>query len=168
MNPLRFIQHYPPHLQQQVQQLIERKQLAEYLLSRYPQAHRIHSASQLYSYCQDLKQQYMQQAKPLNKVSYDDRLLDIEAALGLQIRRSSRQGQQLKGKNEIRIAGLFRQVPEAFLKMILVHELAHLREAEHNKAFYRLCQHMEPQYHQYEWDLRLYLIQLDTDRPLYA
>ncbi|MCC6513802.1 MAG: M48 family metallopeptidase, partial [Geothrix sp.] len=45
----------------------------------------------------------------------------------------------------------------AFLKMILVHELAHLKEREHNKAFYQLCTHMEPDYFQLEFDLRLYL-----------
>ena len=41
--------------------------------------------------------------------------------------------------------------------MIVVHELAHLKEADHNKAFYQLCQHMLPDYHQREFDLRMYL-----------
>ena len=45
--------------------------------------------------------------------------------------------------------------------MIAVHELAHIKEAEHNKAFYQLCLHMEPDYHQLEFDLRLYLTALD-------
>ncbi len=44
--------------------------------------------------------------------------------------------------------------------MIVVHELAHLKEKEHNKAFYQLCCHMEPQYHQLEFDTRLWLTQL--------
>ncbi len=48
-------------------------------------------------------------------------------------------------------------MPEPFLKMIVIHELAHLKEKEHNKAFYKLCKHMEPDYHQLEFDLRLYL-----------
>jgi len=38
-----------------------------------------------------------------------------------------------------------------------VHELAHLKERAHDKAFYALCQHMAPDYHQLEFDLRLYL-----------
>jgi predicted metal-dependent hydrolase len=34
------------------------------------------------------------------------------------------------------------------LRMIVVHELAHLKEKDHDKAFYQLCCHMEPDYHQ--------------------
>ena len=64
---------------------------------------------------------------------------------------------QLKAKHEIRISALFKQLPFPLLKMVVVHELAHLREKDHNKAFYQLCQHMEPQYHQLEFDLRLFL-----------
>ncbi len=45
--------------------------------------------------------------------------------------------------------------------MIVVHELAHFKEKEHNKAFYQLCQYMEPNYHQIEFDVRLYLTQMD-------
>jgi predicted metal-dependent hydrolase len=41
--------------------------------------------------------------------------------------------------------------------MIVVHELAHLRERDHTKAFDRLCESMEPEYHQLELDLRLWL-----------
>ena len=41
--------------------------------------------------------------------------------------------------------------------MIVVHELAHLKEREHDRAFYALCLHMEPDYHQLEFDLRLWL-----------
>lgn len=42
---------------------------------------------------------------------------------------------------------------------IVVHELAHLKERAHDKAFYQLCCHMEPDCHQIEFDLRLYLTQ---------
>ena len=48
-----------------------------------------------------------------------------------------------------------------FLKMITVHELSHLKEKNHNKAFYNLCLSMEPDYHQIEFDLRLYLTHVD-------
>ncbi len=58
---------------------------------------------------------------------------------------------------EIRVAALFKEAPADVLRMIVVHELAHLKEREHGKAFYSLCLHMEPDYHQLEFDLRLWL-----------
>lgn len=71
------------------------------------------------------------------------------------------QGNQLKAKREIRVDSLFKDTPPEFLKMIVAHELAHLKEREHGKAFYQLCSHMEPHYHQYEFDLRLHLTALE-------
>ena len=52
-------------------------------------------------------------------------------------------------------------MPAVFLKMIAVHELAHLKEKDHNEAFYSLCLSMEPGYHQIEFDLRMYLTLVD-------
>ena len=60
------------------------------------------------------------------------------------------------------VAGLFRDLPSEFLRMIAVHELAHLKEREHDRAFYQLCAHMEPDYGQYEFDLRAYLCHLEA------
>ncbi|HEY6837139.1 MAG TPA: YgjP-like metallopeptidase domain-containing protein, partial [Geobacteraceae bacterium] len=85
----------------------------------------------------------------------------IKHALGTHSFVSRVQGGKLKAKHEIRVASVFRDTPEAFLRMIVVHELAHLREKDHNKAFYQLCEHMEPSYHQLEFDTRLYLTQLE-------
>ena len=63
----------------------------------------------------------------------------------------------------------FKDVPIEFLRMIAVHELAHVKEKQHDKAFYKLCCYMEPQYHQYEFDLRLVLTHLDTSStPLWG
>jgi len=45
--------------------------------------------------------------------------------------------------------------------MIVVHELTHFREAEHNKRCCQLYTHMEPDYGRLEFDLRLYLTHLD-------
>lgn len=52
--------------------------------------------------------------------------------------------------------------------MIIVHELAHLKEKDHNKAFYKLCEHMERDYYQIEFDLRLYLTYLESSEELYS
>jgi predicted metal-dependent hydrolase len=67
------------------------------------------------------------------------------------------QGGRLAAKRELRVAACFKQAPAAMLDMIVVHELAHLKEREHNKPFYALCDHMLPGYHQIEFDTRLWL-----------
>jgi predicted metal-dependent hydrolase len=81
----------------------------------------------------------------------------IDNALGQHQFVSRVQGGKLKSKNAIKISAILKSLPEPLLRMVVVHELAHLREKEHNKAFYQLCRHMEPDYHQLELDLRLFL-----------
>lgn len=139
--------------------MIAHDRLGRYLAERYPQAHSIQSDKALYGYVQELKQRYLKSAPAIDKVLYDNRLDLTHRALGLHTAISRVQGGKLKAKKEIRVASLFRDAPAPFLEMIVVHELAHLRESEHNKAFYQLCQHMLPNYHQLEFDVRLYLTQ---------
>jgi predicted metal-dependent hydrolase len=105
----------------------------------------------------DFKARFMRNAEQINKVTYDSKLKVIQHALGTHTAVSRVQGGKLKAKREIRVASLFRETPPEFLRMIVVHELAHLKEKDHGKAFYQLCTHMEPNYHQYEFDLRLFL-----------
>jgi len=124
----------------------------------------VRNDGQLYAYVQALKDRHMRKAAPLGKVIYDGKLQVLKHALGTHITISRVQGGRLKASREIRIATVFRDAPADFLKMIVVHELAHMKEADHNKAFYQLCTHMAPDYHQLEFDLRLYLTQLETAR----
>lgn len=156
-----YLSGYSPQLQQQVQQLLDSEKSGAWLLGKYPQPHELSSEQALYGFAQGIKQQYMRSAGPISKVVYDDRLHVINNALGLHTFVSRVQGRKLKAKNEIRVSSLFRRVPEPFLRMILVHELAHLREKAHNKAFYKLCCYMEPDYHQLEFELRVYLCHRD-------
>ena len=134
------------------------------MLRRYPQAHDVRSDRALFDYVAALKTEHLRNAEPLSKVAYDNRLQIIQHALGTHTTVSRVQGNKLKAKREIRVAGVFRQAPAPFLKMIVVHELAHLKERQHDKSFYALCTHMEPDYHQLEFDLRLYLTHLDIGR----
>ncbi|MDH1008657.1 M48 family metallopeptidase [Pseudomonas nicosulfuronedens] len=157
MQPLRYLQAYPPHLQDQVRQLIEQDRLGEYLERRYPGRHDVQSDKALYGYAMDLKQQYMRTAPAVDKVLYDNKLDVVQRALGLNTAISRVQGGKLKAKKEIRVASLFKDAAPEFLQMIVVHELAHLKERDHSKAFYQLCEHMLPGYHQLEFDLRVYL-----------
>ncbi len=164
---MKYLQGYPATIIAQAQQLLTSHQLKPWLLAKYPQPHNIRSNQALYDYTQALKSRYMKQSQPITKVVYDDKISTLHNALGLHSTVSRVQGGKLKAKKEIRIASVFKQAPEAFLRMIVVHELAHLKEKDHNKSFYQLCTYMEPDYHQLELELRLYLTLLDTKESLY-
>ena len=154
---MKYLQGYPPHLLAQVQDLIDAGQLAQTVAQRHPQAHTVKSERALYDYVCEMKARHMKSAPPLAKVSFDAKLHVLNNVLGTHTAVSRVQGGQLKAKREIRIATLFKDAPANFLRMIVVHELAHLKEREHDKSFYALCQHMESGYHQLEFDLRLWL-----------
>ena len=154
---LNYLGGYPAHLQQQVQALIDAGKLGEVLRERYPGAHDIRTDKALYDHVIELRSRHLRGADPLSKVAYDSKIKVIQHALGTHTRISRVQGGQLKAKREIRVATVFRDAPPEFLQMIVVHELAHLKEREHDKAFYALCTHMEPAYHQFEFDCRLWL-----------
>ncbi|MGV2872066.1 YgjP-like metallopeptidase domain-containing protein [Colwellia sp. E150_009] len=147
--------------------MLEEKTLSKYLLSKYPKPHNITNDKVLRSFVMNLKNQYLKKSSPLSKIKFDDKIHVINNALGLHSFVSRVQGSKLKSKNEIRIATVFKSAPEEFLQMIVVHELAHLKEKEHNKAFYQLCQHMLPSYHHIELDLRIYLTQIDSFGNIY-
>ncbi|RRJ82434.1 M48 family metallopeptidase [Aestuariirhabdus litorea] len=164
--PLRYLQGYPPALVEQASALVLSGRLPDWLRERYPQRHAIRTDKSLYEYTLGIKQRYLKQSNALSKVVFDDRIDVLHQALGLHTRISRIQGGKLKAKREIRIASLFRDAPSPMLEMIVVHELAHLREAEHNRAFYKLCCHMQPDYPQRELDTRLYLTCLERFGPL--
>jgi predicted metal-dependent hydrolase len=157
MMPLKYLQAYPAVLQEKVRLLIAQQRLGEHLSARYPQRHAVQNDKALYTYTMQLKQQYLKNAPGIDKVLYDSKLDVVQRALGLHTAISRVQGGKLKAKKEIRVAALFKAAAPEFLQMIVVHELAHLKEFEHNKAFYQLCQYMLPDYHQLEFDLRMYL-----------
>jgi predicted metal-dependent hydrolase len=169
MQALRYLSAYPEQLRQQAAELLAQDRLGELLRRRYPRAHEVRTDKALYGYVQALKDEYLRNADPVSKVAFDNKIHVVQHALGLHTAISRVQGSKLKAKREIRVATLFRDAPPEFLRMIAVHELAHLKEKQHDKAFYKLCCWMEPQYHQYELDLRLYLTQLEHGgQPLWS
>ena len=167
MHDLKYLAGYPERVTSQVCRLIEENRLASHLLKKYPAPHEVRTDRALYDYTVGLKNEFLRTTEPLSKVAYDGKINVIRHALGLHTFVSRVQGTRLKAKHEIRIAAVFKQAPLEFLTMIVVHELAHLKEREHNKAFYQLCEHMEPAYHQLEFDLRLYLTHLELVGGLY-
>jgi predicted metal-dependent hydrolase len=164
-----YLAGYPDEVQARARRLIADGSMARRLRDRYPDVHGVRTDGALYDYAVALKTRHLRNAEPLSKVVYDNRLHVIQNALGTHTTIARVQGTKLKAKREIRIAGMFRAVPEAFLKMIVVHELAHLKERAHDKAFYALCTHLEPDYHQLEFDVRLSLMLAEANgQPLWA
>ena len=159
--PLTYLSHYPQHLQDQIQRMQAQNQLGNWLRSRHPNVHSINNDKDLRDYAMDIKNHYMKKTQPLSKVVYDNKIHIVNHALGLHSYVSRVQGGKLKSKNELRVSDLFKHTPEPFLNMIVVHELAHLKEKDHNKAFYKLCNHMLPDYHQLEFEVRVYLTELE-------
>jgi len=167
--PINYLAGYPPKLVAQVHQLIAQGQLAERLLLKYPLAHGVRTDRALYDYVLATKDRYLRNIGALSRVAFDSKLHVMRNALGLHTRISRVQGSNLKAKREILVATVFKEMPPEFLRMIVVHELAHFKESEHNKAFYQLCRHIEPAYPQLEFDLRAYLTHLDaTDQLLWS
>jgi predicted metal-dependent hydrolase len=163
----KYLANYPPSLIAQVDSLIKSDQLASYLLERYPTPHNVANDNDLRDYVLSLKNLHMKKSPPLSKIIYDSKIHVVNNALGMHSYVARVHGGKLKTKNELRVSAVFKKTPAAFLNMIVVHELAHLKEKEHNKAFYRLCLNMLSNYHQLEFDMRLYLIQLELYDALY-
>ncbi len=130
--PLKYLSAYSAEIQNKVQEMITTNTLSNYLLSKYPNFHQAYNDKALRSYVMDIKNQYLKKSEPLSQIKYDDKIHVINNALGLHTYVSRVQGSKLKSKNEIRIGTLFKKCPEEFLQMIVVHELAHLKEKEHN------------------------------------
>jgi predicted metal-dependent hydrolase len=167
MQELKYLTGYSEKVVGQVLGLIGQNKLGAYLKKKYPVAHEIKTDRALYDFTVDLKNRFLCKAPPLSKVAYDGRIHVVHNALGIHAFVSRVQGAKLKAKHEIRIGTVFREMPVDFLRMIVVHELAHLKEKDHGKAFYSLCEYMEADYHQLEFDVRLYLTHLELSGGLY-
>lgn len=163
---MKYINQYPQNVQDQIQSLIDKEKLTSYLRNKYPKENNYKTDKALYSYVMDFKNEYFKKYQ-ISKVIYDGKINVINNALGLHTIISRVQGNKLKSKNEIRVASIFKNAPEKFLEMIVVHELSHLKEKEHNKAFYNLCTFIQDDYHQIEFDLRVYLLHLDLYGKIY-
>ena len=121
--PPNYLVGYPAALTAQVQRLIEQGQLADLLRQKYPAAHGVRTDKALYDYALELKNAYLRNAGQLNKVAFDSKLHVIRNALGTHTAISRVQGVNLRSKREIRVAAIFREMPQEFFRMIVVHEL---------------------------------------------
>ncbi|MBP5987942.1 MAG: M48 family metallopeptidase [Azonexus sp.] len=163
--PPNYLAGYPAHLVDPVRQAIAAGRLGEILMKKYPQAHDVRTDKALYDYVLAIKAAHLRNAPQPSKVAFDGKLQTLRQALGTHTKIARVQGGKLKTKREIHVASIFRDMPPEFLRMIVAHEIAHLKEGEHDKAFYQLCTHIEPDYFQLEFDLRAYLCHLAAGGP---
>ena len=164
MTSIPILQGYPQSLQDQAEALLASGDLGRLLATKYPTSHDIRSNKQLFLFVQELKAQHLRKAAPLAKVTYDGNLSSVHNALGLHVTKARVHGGKVQKRREIRISAVFKDAPLDFLRMIVVHELAHMKYQEHSAAFYKLCCNLEPDYHQLEFDLRLYLCVQESAR----
>lgn len=150
----RYFNGYPSTIVEQALQLISSNRLQRYLLKKYPEAHDITTDKLLYQYATELKKRYLKNAPPFGRAAFKKQGDMITNALGTHTYRM----QGKTRKHDLAINNDLLYAPEALLKALVVHELAHFKEKDHNKAFYQLCCHMEPQYHQLELDLRIFSV----------
>jgi predicted metal-dependent hydrolase len=163
----KYFNGYSTQLQQQVQSLIENGNLKSYLLNKYPDGHEVNNDKLLYEYANSLKQRYLKKAPSLSRVIYEKQKDLVQNALGTHSFISRNHGGKLKSKHEIRISNQLKEAPKEMLELLVIHELAHFKEKDHNKSFYKLCEYMRPDYHQIELDLRMFLVLSEMGDSLY-
>ncbi len=134
-----------------------KEKIKKYLKTKYSKEHNINTDKQLYEYTMDIKNKFLKKSKPLSKVIYDKNIILKNQALGLHSYIPRSQGSKIKVKNEIKIATKFKRMPLEFLEHIVVHELAHLKEKNHDKSFKKLCSSMQNNFEEVEKDLNIYL-----------
>ena len=164
---LKYLQGYPQKTLDQVEELIESDALKSIILKKYPTKNTVRTSKELYAYTMELKKRFIKKAPPISKVEFTDRADVLKNALGLHYFIPRTQGKKIKSKNEIKVSSVFINGAEEFLTFIVVHELAHIKEKEHNKAFYALCNHMMPDYHEVELYMRLFLTCNDLYGEIY-
>lgn len=159
----RYFTGYPAHIVEQVLNLISNDRVSNYLLKKYPQAHNITSDKALFSYATELKKQYLKNAPPFGRAAFKKQGDMVTNALGTHTYRM----QGKTRKHDLAINSDLLRAPEPLLKVLVVHELAHFKEKDHNKSFYKLCCHMEPSYHQLELDLRIFCVAVEQGNNPY-
>jgi predicted metal-dependent hydrolase len=167
MTKIDYFQDYPQNIRDHFELLLKNGQIKSYLLKKYPVGHQINSDKQLYAYANEIRMKFMKKSPQIDKVKYEKQKDLLRNALGTHTFISRNHGGKLKSKHEIRVALSLKDAPEEMLEMLVVHELAHFKEKDHNRAFYNLCEYMMPDYCDVEVDTLLYLSLVDQGDELY-
>lgn len=165
---MNYFSAYPEQIKAQVEALISSGKLVRYFEKKYPVAHQFKSEKALYDFATGLKQHYLKNAPKLNSVKYEKQKDLVLNALGTHTFKRHAHGKKLKAQHHIAIANQLKYAPEEILKTLVVHELAHFKEKDHNKSFYKLCCHMQANYFECELDLRLFMVLCEKGENFYS
>jgi hypothetical protein len=95
---MKYLIGYSEEIKRQVGLLIEQNKLADVLLHKYPDTHKIKTDKALYVYVVDLKNEYIKNASLPSKVIFDNDIRAIQRALGMHTAISRIQGGNSKLK----------------------------------------------------------------------
>lgn len=98
MSNLTYLQGYPEQLLSQVRTLINEQRLGDVLAKRYPGTHDYATDKALWQYTQDLKNQFLRNAPPINKVMYDNKIHVLKKRARVTYRCFSCAGRQAESK----------------------------------------------------------------------
>ena len=165
---MNYFNGYPEPIRAQVNTLISSGKLIQYFKKKYPSGHQYNSEKALYEYANTLKQQFLKNAAKLDSVKYEKRKDLVLNALGTHTFKRHAHGKKLKAQHHIAVANQLKYAPLEVLKALVVHELAHFKEKDHNKGFYNLCCHMQANYFECELDLRLFMVLCEKGENFYS
>jgi hypothetical protein len=157
----KYLKGYSDNIHISVNKLIENEKLGFYLENKYKKINFLKKDKELYNLAKEIKDKYIKNQKLPERIIYDNKIELCNQALGLHSYIPSKQGKKIKIKNEIKISSRFKELPYEFMENVLIHELCHLKEKEHNKAFYSLCKNISENYFEIDLDIRIYLTYID-------
>lgn len=157
----KYLKGYSDNIHMSVKNLIENDKLGIYLENKYKKVNHLNKDKELYNLAKEIKDKYMKKQKLPERIFYDNKIELQNQALGLHSYIPLKQGKKIKMKNEIKISSRFKELPYEFMENVLIHELCHLKEKDHNKAFYALCKNISANYFEVDLDIRIYLTYVD-------
>jgi len=157
----KYLKGYSDTIIKSIEKLIDENKLGLYLKNKYININTFTKDKDLYLLAKEIKDKYIKNEKLPERIFYDNKIELKNQALGLHTYIPVKHGKKYKMQNEIKISSRFKTLPYEFMENILIHELCHLKEKEHNKAFYKLCKNIDERYFEIDLDIRIYLTFLD-------
>jgi predicted metal-dependent hydrolase len=93
------------------------------------------------------------------RMSTFERVMGVSATV-LKVRKMKRRWGSCSSRGVITFNSHLIKLPEPLIDYVVVHELAHLKEMNHSKAFYRVIEQVMPDYRMREKAIKGYMLDL--------